>query len=75
MAFRRIKLEEQNPRDNALREMVADFIAAKAQVRDEAALVWLLQRTVAALLTLYPPKRASEEIRRHVNQMLSEPRP
>jgi hypothetical protein len=67
------KMEEENPRDNALREMVADFIAAKAHVRDEAALVWLLQRTVATLLTLYPRERASEEIRRRVNQILPDP--
>jgi len=60
-------------RDNALREMVADFIAAKAQALDEAALVWLLQRTVAALLTLYPRGRAAGEIRRHVNQILPDP--
>ncbi len=68
-------MEEQNRRDNQLREVVADYIAAKAHVRDEAALVWLLQRTVAALLTLYPPERASGEIHRHLNQILSEPMP
>lgn len=67
-------MEAKNPpRDNALREMVADFIAAKAQALDEAALVRLLQRTLAALLTLYPRERAAGEIRRHVNQILSEP--
>ena len=66
-------MEAKNPPDNALREMVADFIAEKAQLRDEAALVWLLQRTVATLLTLYPPERASEEIRRRVNQILPDP--
>lgn len=66
-------MEAKNPRDNELREMVADFIAAKAQARDEAALVWLLQRTLAALLTLYPRERAAGEIRRHLNQILPDP--
>ena len=61
--------------EGELRQMVLDFINAKAHVRDEAALVWLLQRTVAALLTLYPPERASGEIHRHLNQILSEPMP
>lgn len=66
-------MEPEKPRDHALRELASDFIAARANARDEAALVWLLQRTVAALLTLYPKERAAAEIRRHVNQILSEP--
>ncbi len=57
-------MEAKNPRDNAIREVAADFIAAKAQALDEAALVWLLQGTVAALLTQYPGKRAAGEMRR-----------
>lgn len=67
-------MEAKNPRDNAIREVVADFVAAKAQALDEAALVWLLQRTVAALLTQYPRKRAAGEMRRHMNQVMSEPK-
>lgn len=66
-------METGNPRDDALREIVADFIASRAQALDEAALVWLLQRTVAALLTLYPRERAAGEIRRHLNQILPGP--
>lgn len=65
----------KNARENAVRNIVADYIAAKAQARDEPALVWLLQRTVAALMSLYPRERAAAEIRRQVNQILSEPEP
>lgn len=64
---------DENIRENELREIVADFIAAKAQARDEAALVWLLQRTVATLLTLYPRGTAAGEIRRRVDQILPDP--
>ena len=64
---------DENVREIDLREIVADFIAAKAQLRDEAALVWLLQRTVATLLSLYPRETAAAEIRRRVNQILPDP--
>jgi len=56
--------------EGELRERVLDFINAKAEARDEPALVWLLQRTVIALVELYPPERAAETVRHHVDQAL-----
>ncbi len=56
--------------EGQLREMVLDFISAKAQARDEAALVWLLQRTVVALVTIYPPETAAQTVRHYVDQAL-----
>jgi hypothetical protein len=57
-------------RNDELRETVLDFINAKAQARDEAALVWLLQRTILALVSLYPHETGPDMIRHHVNQVL-----
>jgi DNA polymerase III delta subunit len=59
-------------KEGVLRQAVSDFIDLKLQGRDEAALVWLLQRTIHALLQLYPPKNAAQEIRRRVEEMLPE---
>jgi len=59
-------------KEGVLRQGVSDFIDLKLQERDEAALVWLLQRTIHALLQLYPPKKAAQEIRRRVEEMLPE---
>lgn len=59
-------------RNDELRETVLGFITSKAQTRDEAALVWLLQRTILALLSLYPSETGPGMIRRHVNQVLPE---
>ncbi len=59
-------------KEGVLRQAVSDFIDLKLQGRDEAALVWLLQRTIHALLQLYPPKNAAQEIRRRVEKMLPE---
>jgi len=53
-----------------MRQAVSDFIDLKLEARDEAALVWLLQRTIHALLQLYPAKNAAREIRRRVEEML-----
>jgi len=57
-------------KEGVLRQAVSDFIDLKLQERDEAALVWLLQRTIHALLQLYPPKKAAQEIRRRVEEMV-----
>ena len=59
-------------KEGALRQAVSDYIDLKVQVRDEAALVWLLQRTIHALLQVYPPKKAAQEIRRRIDEMLPE---
>ena len=59
-------------KEGVLRQGVSDFIDLKLQERDEAALVWLLQRTIHALLQLYPPKKAAQEVRRRVEEMLPE---
>ena len=59
-------------KEGVLRQAVSDFIGMKLQGRDEAALVWLLQRTIHALLQLYPPKKAAQEVRRRVEEMLPE---
>ncbi len=56
--------------EGELRERVLGFINTKAEARDEAALVWLLQRTAIALLELYPPESAAETVRHHVGQAL-----
>ncbi len=56
--------------EGELREMVLDFINVKAEARDEPALVWLLQRTVIALVMLYPPESVSETVWHHVDQAL-----
>jgi len=59
-------------KEGVLRQGVSDFIDLKLKERDEAALVWLLQRTIHALLQLYPPKKAAQEVRRRVEEMLPE---
>ena len=59
-------------RNDELRETVLGFINAKAQARDEAALVWMLQRTILALLNVYPQETGPGMIRHHVNQVLPE---
>lgn len=56
--------------EGQLRETVINFIRAKAQSRDEAALVWLLQRTAVTLMTIYPPETAAQTVRDHVDQAL-----
>jgi hypothetical protein len=61
-------------RNDELRESVSAFINSKVEARDEAALVWLLQRTVFALREVYPADRGAKMIRRHVDQVLSEGR-
>jgi len=59
-------------KEGVLRQGVSDFIDLKLKERDEAALVWLLQRTIHTLLQLYPPKKAAQEVRRRVEEMLPE---
>jgi len=58
--------------NDELRETVLGFITSKTQTRDEAALVWLLQRTVLALLSIYPRETGPGMIRHHVNRVLPE---
>ena len=36
--------------EGELREMVSDFIALKAEARDEAALTWVFQRVIMELV-------------------------
>lgn len=57
-------------RNDELRESVLAFINSKVQARDEAALVWMLQRTILALLNIYPADVGVRMIRRHVDQVL-----
>ncbi len=44
-----------------LRDMTADFISLKIQARDEAVLVWLLQRVVADVTTVRGGVRVTNE--------------
>lgn len=57
-------------RNDELRETVLDFINAKAEVRDEAALVWMLQRTILALVSIYLHETGPGMIRHQVDQVL-----
>jgi hypothetical protein len=57
-------------KEGVLRQAVSDFIDLKIRVRDEAALIWLLQRTIHALLQLHPTKKAAQKIRRRIEEML-----
>jgi hypothetical protein len=60
-------MNRQGNREGDLREMVVQFIAAKVQGRDEAALTWLLQRVVMALSDIGV---AHERILRRVRETL-----
>ena len=59
-------------RNDELRETVLGFINSKARTRDEAALVWMLQRTIVALLSIYPHETGPGMIRHHIDQVLPE---
>ena len=56
------------------RSRLDSWIVARVVDRDEALLVWLLQRTVFALVSFYGPQ-ARAEILQHVEVMLPAPGP
>lgn len=59
-----------NTTDEQLRNSVSEWIERKARAKDEAALVWALQRVIYALTQCYPSDTAGQLIRKAVNDVL-----